>query len=43
LAKGKAEPGIWLQDIPDPSVGHNHMLIKVHRSEICGTDIHIYN
>jgi threonine 3-dehydrogenase len=43
LVKAKAEPGIWMQDIPEPTVGHNDVLIKVHRSAICGTDMHIYN
>ena len=43
LVKAKAEPGIWMQDVPEPSVGHNDVLIKVHRSAICGTDMHIYN
>src|SRR6266404_1171655 len=43
LVKARAEPGIWLQDVPEPAVGHNDVLIKVHRSAICGTDIHIYN
>ncbi|GAC1667297.1 MAG: L-threonine 3-dehydrogenase [Steroidobacteraceae bacterium] len=43
LVKARAEPGIWLQDVPEPPVGHNDVLIKVHRSAICGTDMHIYN
>jgi threonine 3-dehydrogenase len=43
LVKARAEPGIWMQDIPEPTVGHNDVLIKVHRSAICGTDMHIYN
>src|SRR6202790_3708988 len=43
LVKARAEPGIWLQDVAEPAVGHNDVLIKVHRSAICGTDIHIYN
>ena len=43
LVKARAEPGIWLQDVPEPSVGHNDVLIKVHRTAICGTDMHIYN
>jgi len=42
LVKAKAERGIWMQDIPKPDVGHNDVLIKVNRSAICGTDIHIY-
>jgi threonine 3-dehydrogenase len=43
LVKARAEPGIWMQDVPEPKVGHNDVLIKVHRSAICGTDMHIYN
>src|ERR1700736_2821725 len=43
LVKARAEPGIWLEDVPDPPVGHNDVLIKVHRSAICCTDMHIYN
>ncbi|MEM7431324.1 MAG: L-threonine 3-dehydrogenase [Pseudomonadota bacterium] len=42
LVKAKAERGIWMQDIDVPTVGHNDVLIKVNRSAICGTDIHIY-
>jgi len=43
LVKARAEKGIWMQDIPEPAVGHNDVLIKIHRSAICGTDMHIYN
>src|ERR1700720_5054886 len=43
LVKARAEPGIWLQDFAEPEVGHNDVLIKVHRTAICGTDMHIYN
>ncbi len=42
LVKAKPERGIWLQDIPVPEVGHNDVLIKVNRTAICGTDIHIF-
>ena len=42
LVKAKAERGIWMEDIPEPTVGHNDVLIKVNRSAICGTDIHIF-
>ncbi|MDH4048283.1 MAG: L-threonine 3-dehydrogenase [Gammaproteobacteria bacterium] len=42
LVKAKAERGIWLQDIRKPEPGHNDVLIKVQRTAICGTDIHIY-
>lgn len=43
LVKARAEPGIWLQDVPEPRVGHNDVLIKVRKTAICGTDLHIYN
>ncbi|MEX2495685.1 MAG: L-threonine 3-dehydrogenase, partial [Woeseia sp.] len=42
LVKAKAEPGIWLEEVPVPSPGHNDVLIKVRRTAVCGTDIHIY-
>ena len=43
LVKSKASPGIWLEDVPLPEVGINDVLIKIHKTAICGTDIHIYN
>lgn len=43
LAKLKAEEGIWMTDVPEPAVGHNDIKIKIHKTAICGTDIHIYN
>lgn len=43
LVKAKAEKGIWLQQVPIPQYGINDVLIKVKRTAICGTDIHIYN
>ena len=42
LVKAKAERGIWMEDIASPTVGHNDVLIKISRTAICGTDIHIY-
>ncbi len=42
LVKAKAERGIWMEDLPVPEIGHNDVLIKVKRTAICGTDIHIY-
>jgi len=42
LVKAKAERGIWMEDIEKPRVGHNDVLIKVKRTAICGTDIHIF-
>jgi len=43
LVKQKAEPGLWLQDVPEPTVGINDVLIRVLRTGICGTDLHIYH
>lgn len=42
LVKAKSEPGLWLQDVPEPKIGINDVLIKVKRTGICGTDLHIY-
>ena len=43
LVKKQAGEGLWLEDVPGPSVGINDVLIKVKRTAICGTDMHIYN
>ena len=43
LVKQQAAPGIWLTDIPEPTVGHNDVLIEIAKTAICGTDMHIYN
>ncbi len=42
LVKKYARPGLWLDDIPEPTIGINDVLIKVDRTGICGTDVHIY-
>jgi len=42
LVKAKAERGIWMENIDVPHVGHNDVLIKINRTAICGTDIHIF-
>jgi threonine 3-dehydrogenase len=42
LVKARAERGIWMQDVDKPSIGHNDVLIRVKRSAVCGTDIHIF-
>jgi len=42
LVKSKAEPGLWLEDIPVPEIGINDVLIRVRYTGICGTDVHIY-
>jgi len=43
LVKAKAEPGIWMQDVPEPSYGPNDVLIRVKKTAICGTDMHIWH
>ncbi|MCB1020850.1 MAG: L-threonine 3-dehydrogenase [Bryobacterales bacterium] len=43
LVKSKREPGLWLEDVPMPEVGINDVLIRVDRTGICGTDVHIYD
>jgi len=43
LVKAKPEPGLWLEDIPIPEIGINDVLIKIHKTAVCGTDVHIYN
>ncbi|MEU8892741.1 L-threonine 3-dehydrogenase [Streptomyces sp. NPDC048442] len=43
LVKHKAEPGLWLMDVPEPETGPGDVLIKVLRTGICGTDLHIRN
>ena len=43
LVKAKSEPGLWMQDVPEPVIGVNDVLIKVRKTGICGTDLHIYN
>ncbi|GAO07755.1 L-threonine 3-dehydrogenase [Streptomyces lydicamycinicus] len=41
LVKEKTEPGLWLMDVPEPAIGPGDVLIKVLRTGICGTDLHI--
>ncbi len=42
LVKRKAERGLWMEDVPEPEVGVNDVLIRVEKTGICGTDVHIY-
>jgi threonine 3-dehydrogenase len=42
LVKARAEPGIWMESVPVPEIGPNDVLIKVKKTAICGTDVHIY-
>ncbi len=43
LVKSRNEPGLWLEDVAKPTIGINDVLIRVHRTGICGTDVHIYH
>jgi threonine 3-dehydrogenase len=43
LVKSKNEPGLWLEEVEVPKIGINDVLIRIHRTGICGTDLHIYN
>jgi threonine 3-dehydrogenase len=42
LVKSKSEPGLWLEEVPEPTIGINDVLIQVDRTGICGTDLHIF-
>ncbi len=42
LVKSKAEPGLWLEDVDEPRIGINDVLVSVRYTGICGTDVHIY-
>nr|WP_319765116.1 L-threonine 3-dehydrogenase [Maridesulfovibrio sp.] len=43
LVKSKSEEGLWMEEVSIPECGHNDVLIKVKKTAICGTDVHIYN
>jgi threonine 3-dehydrogenase len=43
LVKKYPKPGLWLDEVPVPEVGINDVLIKVHKTSICGTDLHIWD
>lgn len=43
LSKNKREPGIWMDEAPIPTIKSNEVLIKIRKTAICGTDLHIYN
>ncbi len=43
LMKRNAEPGLWMEDVPIPEIGPNDLLVKITKTAICGTDLHIYN
>jgi threonine 3-dehydrogenase len=43
LVKSEAKQGLWMEDVPTPQIGKNDVLIKIQKTAICGTDIHIFN
>ncbi|MFN8222119.1 MAG: L-threonine 3-dehydrogenase [Gaiellales bacterium] len=43
LVKAHAKPGLWLEDVPEPEIGINDVLIRVRKTGICGTDLHIFS
>ena len=43
VVKAKAEPGLWLEEVPVPEVRGDDVRIRVLKTLICGTDVHIYN
>lgn len=43
LVKKHAKEGLWLEEVPLPEVGNNDVLVKIQKTAICGTDVHIYN
>jgi threonine 3-dehydrogenase len=43
LVKRYAQPGLWMEEVPVPEVGINDVLIQIHKTAICGTDVHIWN
>ncbi len=43
LAKLYPKAGIWMTEVDEPEVGHNDLLIRIRKTAICGTDVHIYN
>jgi len=42
LVKSQRAPGIWLEDVPEPTMGPNDIRIRIGKTAICGTDMHIY-
>ena len=42
LIKKASKPGLWLENVPEPKIGINDVLVRVDRTGICGTDLHVY-
>jgi threonine 3-dehydrogenase len=43
LVKARREVGLWMEDVEKPAIGPNDVLVKIRKTAICGTDVHIYN
>ena len=43
LVKSRPVPGIWMEQVPRPSAGTNEVVIRIHKTGVCGTDLHLYN
>ncbi|MBW3541382.1 MAG: L-threonine 3-dehydrogenase [Planctomycetes bacterium] len=43
LVKARRDPGLWMQDVPVPQIGAGDILIRIRKTAVCGTDLHIYN
>ena len=43
LVKSRAEQGLWMEEVPVPGIGPNDVLVKINKTAICGTDVHIWN
>ena len=43
LVKKFPKVGLWMEEVPEPTTGDNEVKIKIHKTAICGTDLHIYN
>ncbi len=43
IVKSRPEPGLWMEDVPRPEIGPNDLLVRVHYTSICGTDLHIWS
>ncbi|MDZ4199885.1 MAG: L-threonine 3-dehydrogenase [Kiritimatiellia bacterium] len=43
LVKRHTKPGLWMEEVPEPECGMNDVLVKIEKTGICGTDLHIYN
>lgn len=43
LVKARPEMGLWLEDVPVPAFGKNDVLVRILKTSICGTDVHIWN